>query len=815
MVRLAAAVWGSVGLAAVLVGSSVAVGNEPGGGVEVAEPTIDYARDVKPILARRCIHCHGPSDAEGGLRLHTRESAVAQLESGVHAIVSGQPEASELIERIASDDEFMRMPPEGEPLTDDEVATLRQWIAEGAPYAEHWAFVPRTRPDLPAVENDTWPRNPIDHFILARLEAANLQPNPPADKRALVRRLYFDVTGLPPTPEEVEAFVADPSSEAYERLVDELLDSPHYGERWGRLWLDLVRFAETNSYERDGRKANAWKYRDYVIRAFNDDKPYDQFLREQLAGDELDEVTAESMTATGFYRLGVWDDEPADRKQAAYDGFDDIIRTTSEAFLGLTVGCARCHDHKIDPISHVDYHQMLAFFHDITPHDNRPDGPCNSQHEISSPELLEAYHRLDREERELRDTMRAVEQRGILRMSAPDQRATEGPQRNRVLREKLQSHLEPEDWDEYQRMKKRFDGIRDERRKLPARELVLSVANVHRQPPKTQVFLRGNPHVPGDEVEPDFPSLFGDASPEIQPVGDRSSGRRRALADWMARDDNLLTARVMANRVWQQYLGRGLVRSSNNFGGLGTPPTHPELLDWLASELVDGGWRIKPLARLILTSQTYRMSSRGQPDALARDPANDLFWRVDMRRLAAEEVRDAVLATSGRLNRAMFGPGVYPTISKEVLAGQSRPGEGWGRSSPEEQSRRSIYIFVKRSLITPLLAAFDYPDPDNSCEVRFQTTQPAQALAMLNSAFLNEQAGFLAERVTREAGDDRRAQLQRAVELAFTRPAEDDDVARGLELIQRLETEHDLDGPTALKLACLVLLNQNEFLYLD
>jgi hypothetical protein len=606
----------------------------------------------------------------------------------------------------------------------------------------HWAFQRVKRPPVPAVKDRAWVANPVDAFVLARLEAKDLRPNPPASKRALIRRLYYDLTGLPPTPGEVEAFVADGSPDAYEALVERLLASPHYGEKWGRHWLDLVRFAETNSYERDNPKPFAWRYRDYVIRAFNQDKPYDHFVREQLAGDELADSTADALIATGYYRLGIWDDEPTDRLQARYDGLDDIVATTGQVFLGLTVDCARCHDHKIDPIPQKDYYRLVAFFQNINHYRN--GGPTDVRPI---------------------DTGRA------------------GPAASR--------------W--------------------RTREQALCVTEAGRTAPPTYVLLRGNPHVKGARVEPAFPVILGGRAPVLPapPEGARSSGRRRVLADWIVSGDNPLAARVMANRVWQYHFGRGIVRSPNNFGLQGDKPTHPELLDWLAVELVRQGWRLKPLHRLILTSNAYRMSSRGDRTALAADPANDLLWRFDMRRLTAEEIRDSILAVTGTLNPRMYGPGVYPAIPREVLASQSMPGKGWGKSSPAEQSRRSVYVHVKRSLLTPLLESFDLAETDRSAPVRFSTTQPTQALHLLNSAFLNRQAALLAGRLRREAGDDAAKQVRRALFLATARPPTDAEVKRGMGLIAAFQEKDGASAKMALEYFCLLVLNLNEFVYLD
>lgn len=777
---------------------------------------VDFGRDVKPTLARKCFACHGPDEAEAGLNLAEKESTFAELDSGLRAVVPGKADESELLRRVASADESERMPPEGKPLTAAEVETIRRWIEQGAEVQAHWAFRQPETVEPPAVKNEAWVRTSIDRFILARLEAAGLAPAPEADRRTLIRRAYFDLTGLPPTPEEVEAFVADADPRAYENLIDRLLESPQYGEKWARQWLDLVRYAETNSFERDGPKPNAWKYRDYVIKSFNDDKPYDRFVIEQLAGDELPDKTTETITATGYYRLGIWDDEPADPLQARYDELDDIVSTTGQAFLGLTTGCARCHDHKIDPIPAADYYGLLAFFHEMQPYGTRGDEQSWSQTDVSSPELRQKYSELRGQMREIRREMQEIEQRGIVKMSAGDQRITEGADRQRLLDEKLAGYLEPADLERYNSLKAEKTKVEEEFKALPPRETVLSVAECLPEPPETFVLLRGSPQSQGDKVEPHFPSLYGEPTPELptKEPGAHSSGRRLVLAKWIASPENRLTSRVMANRIWQGHFGRGIVRSSNNFGQLGTPPTHPELLDWLAKAFVDGGWRMKPLHRLIMTSSAYRMSSEGNEVALAKDPANDLFWRFDMRRLTAEELRDTILAVTGRLKLEMYGPWVYPTVSAEVLAGQSVPGKGWGKGDQLDDTRRSIYAHVKRSLPVPILSVFDFPDADGSCEARFRTTQPAQALTMFNGEFLNGEAKRFAERL-RADQPTTEARVKRGLELALARPATEADVDRGLELIETLKKKHGADEERALDLFCLVTLNLNEFAYLD
>ncbi|MCG6157789.1 PSD1 and planctomycete cytochrome C domain-containing protein [Rubinisphaera margarita] len=777
------------------------------------ERAVDFANDVRPVLARRCYACHGPTVQEADLALHDYESATSETESGVRPIIPGDAENSEIIYRVTETDPDLRMPPpEQEPLTEDEVRILRTWIEQGAEYNQHWAFQPLAKVSPPSKSD-----HPIDAFINAKLNDASIEPAPPADRATLIRRLYYDLTGLPPTPEDVDAFVNDPAPDAYEKRVDELLASPQYGERWARHWLDVVRYAETNSFERDNAKPNAWKYRDYVIDAFNSDKPYDQFLREQLAGDELDEVTRETLIAAGFYRLGIWDDEPADPLLARYDELDSIITTISQGMLGLTVNCARCHDHKIDPISQADYYSMLAFLDELTPYGTRRNPDEYSQVDVSTAALRAKYAENERQLRELRDKMHTIEQEGIVKMSAEDQRATEGNRRQNVLAKKLEQHLDSSRWAEYQELKAREKELIEEQKQLPPRETVMSIAQVRKDVEPTRIMLRGNPHVPGDVVQPAFPDLFGDGAPEAFSVSSPSgsSGKRRALAEWMTDEDNMLTARVMANRIWQHHFGRGIVRTPNNFGLLGTPPTHPELLNWLAQTFMEGGWKMKPLHRLIVTSDAYRRSSEHVEASWQADPNNDLFWRFDLRRLSAEEIRDSALAVTGGLNLKMHGPSFYPELSQEVLSTQSKPGYGWGKSSEDEQNRRSIYIFIKRSLIPPELASFDFPDTDVTCEARFITIQPAQALAMINGEFLNELADDFAARLRKEAGKDVSAQVSRGLQLVTTREPEQQDIAEGLQLIEELKTEHGLSEEDALKYFCLYALNLNEFLFVD
>jgi len=945
-----------------------------------AAPAVDFSREIQPLLAKRCFACHGPDTQEGGLRLDRADSAHAALESGSRAVVPGDQAASELLERITSDDPDLRMPPEGPRLSADQIDTLRRWITAGGEYRAHWAFMPVVRPAVPDTGSAT---SPIDGFVRAGLAARGLSVPTAADRRTLLRRASYAVTGLPPTEEALREFLADDSPAAWERVVDRLLASPHYGEHWARHWLDLVRYADTNSFERDDDKPHAWRYRDYVIRSFNDDKPYDRFVIEQLAGDEAESPTPDELIATGFYRLGIWDDEPADALQARYDWLDDVVSTSGQTFLGLTVGCARCHDHKIDPITQRDYYALLAFVHNVTPMGGRTMAAENIERPLFAD--AEAKQRYEAALADLADRRRdaqlavtGIEERFRTAWEAEHETTVVGGDLDdlefRFYRDAWKSlpefdELKPEDTgfatgnlfditvapslrpdnfgyvftgflkvpaagdytftldsDDGSRLTVDgrvvllYDGIHGEGRprsatvslaagRLPIRldyfqgiygrglsvswsgpgfasrrlsaaakgkggakqagdlagalradgerllgseamrdyaakkkaleklvregvpiDKALVVTEHGPAAPDTFVLFRGNPHAetkPEGRVEPAFPAVFTASVPTITPApGGRSSGRRTALARWIASANNPLTARVMANRIWQHHFGRGLVRSASNFGLAGDPPTHPELLDWLASDLVAGGWRLKRLHKAILMSDAYRAASTATPSGLAKDPLNDAFWRFDMRRLAAEELRDAIHMASGEFNPKMFGPGVFPAIPKAVMAGQSVPGKGWGDSPREEQARRSIYAHLKRSLVTPILADFDVADTDTSCPVRFVTTQPTQALGMMNGDFLQRQAKVFADRVRREvqagqpapapaADDDTAALVRRAVEIALVRPATDDEVARGVALVDRLETTDGVGPGRAFELTCLMILNLNEFCYLD
>ncbi|TWT29887.1 PSD1 and planctomycete cytochrome C domain-containing protein [Blastopirellula retiformator] len=775
---------------------------------------VDYARDIQPLLAKRCYSCHGPGEGESGLQIDTREGALSEADSGMAAIVPGKPDESELLRRVMSTDEFEVMPPEGKPLKKEEIDLLRQWISEGAEWKKHWAFEKPEPHTPPEVKHADLVENPIDNFVLNRLEKNGLEPNPKANRRTLIRRAYYDITGLPPSYEKIEAFAADESPDAYEKLVDRLLAMPQYGERWGRHWLDLVRFAETNSFERDGDKPDAWKYRDYVIRSLNEDKPYDQFLIEQLAGDELPNATPESIIATGYYRLGVWDDEPADPLQGEYDHYDDLVNTTGKAMLGLTINCSRCHDHKIDPIPQADYYKLVALMRDVAPYGARGN-ISNSRREVTSDEVRKQHEAADRKIGDVQGRLDDIYRQLVDKLPEDQRRDARNPKKRREFAKKIDELL-PAQSEQYAKLREELQAARNEKNKLPPRQFAMAVNKALNPPPSTHIMMRGNPHVPGDEVQPGFPEIFDAPEPEIVPPADgETSGRRLALAKWIASPDNMLTSRVMVNRFWQHHFGRGIVRSTDNFGQLGNQPTHPKLLDWLALEFVDSGWSMKKMHKLIMMSHTYQMSSAGTAEGLAKDPANDLMWRHDMRRLSAEEIYDSLLVANGTFNDKMYGPSYYPKVSDEVKAGQSQPGSGWHDSSEEERDRRAIYIFVKRSLIPPMLANYDFPETDALCPERFATTQPAQALGMLNGAFLNEQAKEFGDVLRKVAPGDVRQQVALSIEKGLGRAATEADIQSGEQLIAKLKEKHSLSDDRALDLYCLMVLNLNEFIFID
>jgi hypothetical protein len=657
----------------------------------------------------------------------------------------------------------------GKPADPNDLASYDKLITPGD--REHWAYQPVKRPAVPKVRDAVWVSNPIDAFILAGLEAEGLRPSPPVEPRGLIRRVHLDLTGLPPTLAEQERFLADPSPAALRKIVDELLARPTYGERWARHWLDLVRYADTNGYERDADRPSVWRYRDYVIRAFNDDKPFDRFVLEQLAGDELPNATGATLIATTYYRLGPWDDEPADPQEDRFDQLDDMVGTTSQVFLGLTLACARCHNHKFDALTQHDYYRMVAIFNPL----QRPtrgrqelDVPAASAQELAHVAALSR-------------TVAALQASALAahRARSPGAIALDLAGRR----------------------------IRADVPQLPRGYFMQEKSP---NAPATHILLRGKAARPGPQVEPGVPAVLAAAQPAFPPPSKTTSLRRLTLARWIADRDNPLTARVIVNRVWQFHFGEGLVRTPSDFGVMGQPPTHPALLDWLADRFVDDGWSLKKLHRLIMSSSTYRMSKRWDKAAAAKDPDNRLLWRFPYRRLEAEAIRDSMLAVSGKLNPKMYGPSMYPFVPKEALAGSSDPNQIWKPFVEAEASRRTVYAFLKRSLAVPLLEVLDVPESSRSCDQRLVTTVAPQALSLFNGEFVNRQSNHFAARLSVEVGADAGKQVERAYLLALCRQPTPRELALMGEFLR-----NEGGDRRALEQMCRVIFNLNEFAYAD
>ena len=848
--------------------------------------------------------------------------------------------------------------------------------------ADWWAYQPLGDDGVPQSSDPAWNEHPIDAFIRVGMEQAGLTPAPEAAPSALLRRATYAITGLPPTPDEVRAFEDDVRQRGVEAamatLTDRLLADPAYGEHWARHWLDLVRYAETNGYERDATKTNIWRYRDWVIRALNDDMGYDRFITEQLAGDELRTLRPEALAhpdderpliATGYYRLCVWDDEPSDPAQARADEIADIVDTTGQVLLGTTVGCARCHDHKADPVSQRDYYALTAFFNNVSgygggafgqhlgggmtrhiadePREGRMSPAERDRRVDAVHEAMETYiarmqeaieaagpdhdeastlvadarsepttwkHHLGeapdgwarpgfddsawaeapagfgkpvREavvgtdwssgQIQLRtrfglehvpsslvltihhDEDAAVFINGLpvsswagIASTTPDPTVARGagcaggrveragggvPQSDgagyidvglrtgwlgtgdEVWRTRLavqgDQWLSDEDAGEVERLLAQLKALEG----APVDEAypALIVTEHGPEAPVQHVLLRGSAHAPGDEVAPGVPEVFSLHAAPVSGAFEPSAsttGRRLALADWLVSDGAFITARVMANRLWQFHTGRGLCRSPGDFGRLGVEPTHPELLDHLALKLIEVDWSLKEMHRYIMSAKTYRMSSVGSAAALEADPLNDHYSRYDARRLTAEEYRDSVLAVSGMLTERLYGPSVYPEMAPEVLATASRPDEAWGMSSEEDGNRRSVYVFVKRSLRLPLLENLDQPSPDMPCPERFPTNVPTQALITLNGDFVQDAADHFAGRLRDEA-DELSGQVRLGVVLALGREPSEEEIARHVEFVRMLEDSHGLRDEEALALYCLTLFNLNEFMWVD
>ena len=745
---------------------------------------IDFARDIRPILSDACIRCHGPDEAsrEADLRLDRPEDALRDR-GGYAAIVPGAPDESELYLRLTEEVDDFRMPPpeSGKALTTDQIELIRRWIEDGARWSGHWAFRAPTRPEPPPVADASWGRNPIDRFILGPLDERGIDPSPAADRATLIRRASLDVTGLPPSPEEVRAFIADDRPDAYGRLIDRLLASPHFGERWGRIWLDVARYADSNGYSIDAPR-EIWPYRDWVIGAFNRDLPFDDFTIDQLAGDLRPGAATDQVVATGFHRNTPINQEGGiDPEQFRIESVIDRVNTTGTAWLGLTVGCAQCHDHKYDPISQREYYQLFAFL-------NTSDEPSLP---LPSPEDLERRSAVERDVAayldRIEDDEDLVEARRIwessivakglkgmppaLKAALAEPRSERDDAADRLVLEQYLRHS-----DAAQAVPHR-EAIAAIERDLP--EIPTSmVIREQERPRETHLLLAGDFTRPGDRVHPDVP----EALPALPEGRDQGRRNRLDLARWIVDPSNPLTARVAVNRIWQVYFGRGLVETDEDFGSQGAPPSHPELLDWLALEFVRDGWSPKAIHRLILDSNTYRQSSNHRDDLAEVDPTNRLLARQRRLRIEAELIRDAALEAGGLLNEAIGGPSVFPPQPEGVMTlGQMN--RTWEADTGPDRDRRTLYTFFWRATPHPLLVGFDAPDSTAACTRRARSNTPLQALMLLNDRIFLECARALADRVRGLGGDDG-SKIEAAYRICLARAPDRSEAARIATLLE-------------------------------
>ncbi|WP_437203261.1 PSD1 and planctomycete cytochrome C domain-containing protein [Planctomicrobium sp. SH664] len=750
--------------------------------VYASEQQLEYSRDIRPLLSRYCFSCHGPDESsrEAGLRLDHREGALLQLESGERAIVPGEPDQSELLHRITTTDTSVRMPPveTGKSLQPEEVDLLRRWIEQGAGYEDHWAFRPVQDPVPPEVSDPSWPRNGIDHFVLNRLQQQQLSPSPEADRATLLRRLSFDLVGLPPSVQEVRAFLADDRPDAYERQVDRLLSSPHFGERWGRHWLDLARYADSNGYLGDELRPAAYRYRDWVIEAVNNDLPYDQFTILQLAGDQLPNATPAQKIATGFYRNSMKNTEAgADREADRVVQTVDRLSSIGTAWLGLTIGCAECHSHKFDPISHREFYEMYAFFNNL------------EEDEIVlsvSPPREEPKADRDARERKLADILRQLE----------NNKTAVGSGSDLAFRKALETLAEPKEsrsesdiealdnWRadldaEGRQLAKRYEQLVQQRPQ--PKKTVASAIHEREQLRPTAIHHRGDFRQPGEVVEPGTPEIL----PPLQPRGERAD--RLDFARWLVREDHPLTPRVAVNHIWKHLFGKGLVDTEENFGTAGAEPSHPELLDWLASRFVESGGSRKEMIRLVVNSATYRQRSQLTDELREVDVHNRWLARQSRYRLDAEIIRDNALAVSGLLNPKIGGPSIRPPLNSRVTTISRNP--DWNVSPGAEKYRRGVYILFRRATPYPMLLTFDSPDSSTSCADRSRSNSPLQALTLLNDPVFFECAQYWGRHLADKENGAAEQWIPEAVERALGRPADSDETARLLQLYRDLQVE--------------------------
>ena len=794
-----------------------------------------FEEAIRPLLAAKCQSCHNDTVASGGLAMTSRESMLRGGSRGP-SLVPGSPSHSVLIAAVEQTG-ALKMPPTGA-LPASEVEALRSWVRGGAAWGRPagdpqaaealWSFKPVARKEPPQVRNAAWGRNPIDAFILRRLEEEALEPSPAAARRTLIRRATLDLTGLLPAPEEVRSFLEDNQTGAYGRLVERLLESPHYGERWGRHWLDIARYADTNGYSIDGPRS-IWPYRNWVINAFNDNLPFDQFVIEQVAGDLLPDPTRDQLIATGFHRNTMINQEGGtDFEQYRVEAVVDRVRTTGAAFLGLTLGCARCHDHKFDPISQREFYEVFAFFNNIDEIGGNLEEREGRRRmmdpilELAEPAALaerdSVRSELDRLEGELEDLSASLEATWNERFPPGEMEDIERAREIIALEPKGRSSVQDS---VLQRVfasrvpefKAKQQEIGELGKKLPEIPWTMVMRDLP-EPRDAYIHVQGDFTRRGDPVEPGTLRVL----PGMQPDLPRN---RLGLARWLVADDNPLTPRVTMNRLWQRYFGIGIVETENDFGTQGNPPSHPQLLDWLASEFVRSGWDLKHMHRLILNSATYRQASSHRADAAAVDPSNRLLARQNRLRLEAEIIRDAALSASGLLAPEVGGPSVYPP--QPAGAGQfTQVDRNWEADEGPSRFRRGMYTYFIRSAAHPGLILFDAPIAQESVTRRNRSNTPLQALTLLNDESQTEFASALATRI-REHSDDREERIRHAFEICLARQPRAPETERLAGFLSHMtdafatdaealrKTGADTAGGAAWTAAARVMLNLDEF----
>ena len=802
-----------------------------------AQRPVDFAGDVFPILKKHCFACHQGQDASSGYRLDQRADILGETDGKVLAKI-GDSANSRLIHLVAGRVPGKRMPAKGEPLSAEQIGVLRAWIDQGMkwdekvlpterPASKHWAFQLVQRPTIPPRplgergRGEGWGHTAVDAFIVTKLHEAGLAPSPESPRRVLVRRLYLDLLGLPPSTKELAAALADPAPEWYDRLVEKLLASPHYGERWARHWLDLARYADSEGYESDHPRNYAWRYRDYVVTAFNDDKPYDRFLREQVAGDELTPYADENLIATGFLACARLSSNEEDKALQRNDYLVDIVNATAGTLLGVTMNCCQCHNHKFDPFTARDYYRFQGFFVKGAVNNLAlQDKALVAAYEAARPAEFEPADQLRRtlfEQARVKLTADArskltAEQRTALDLPA----AKRTPEQEQLAREadlkfqftpgRIEKAIADEDKTLYAELQKKLATLE---KKMPDRPqtwgfyspasgatavAVLPMKGFYPPPyipaelarTKPHLLIAGEIHQRGPELDVGWPALFGSTPADVE------KKPRTVLADWLTSPKNPLTARVWVNRLWQYHFGRGIVATASDFGVKGAAPTHPELLDFLAAELMDNGWSTKHIHRLIARSATYRQSAQANATAMKTDPDNRLWWRWPLRRLESETIRDCVLAVTGELERQLGGPGI---------------------AEEDKCVRRAIYLFQRRSRAPMMQKMFDGPSAANeSCARRHVTTVPLQALYLLNNDFSVQRARAFAARLEGKSAE-RAVQIDHAFQLALGRAPEDAERVAAQRFFERHQASEG--APSALVLFCQALLNVNEFVYIE